>query len=194
MKWMIALTLTGSTIVGSTAIDAGKPDGESVKFSVVENTQEEFTIPEDPVYKAERLRKADLHEKQFWINQKESEIRDARKQQMTNVLEQLKGYVGKTPYVFAGASPRGWDCSGLVLWTYAQLGIALPHSVSAQRSVGTKVSDPQPGDIVVWNWYHSGIYLGDGQVLHSYNPRRDTVITPVSEVYGKVTYVRVFDY
>lgn len=194
MKWLIALTMTGSTVVGSVAIEAETQDRTPVEFSVVENTQEEFTIPEDPILKAIRLREKDLHEKQYWINYKESEIRDAKKQQMTNVLEQLKGYVGKTPYVFSGASPRGWDCSGLVLWTYAQLGIALPHSVSAQRSVGTRVSDPRPGDIVVWNRYHSGIYLGDGLALHSYNPRRDTVITPVAEVYGNVTYVRVFDY
>jgi cell wall-associated NlpC family hydrolase len=194
MKWLIALTLTGSTAVGSVAIEAETQDRTPVKFSVVENTQEEFTIPVDPVYLAARRKETDLREKQYWINKQESEIRDERKQKINAVLEELKGYVGKAQYVFSGASPRGWDCSGLVLWTYSHLGIALPHSVSAQRSAGTHVSDPQPGDIVVWNWYHSGIYLGDGQVLHAYNSRRDTVITPVSEVYGKVTYVRVYDY
>jgi cell wall-associated NlpC family hydrolase len=194
MKWMIAATLAGSTAIVPVAINEVEMNGKSIQFDFVEKNTQEFTIPVDPVFKAKRLREAELHEFQYWIDKKASEVRDKRKQKITNVLDKLKGYVGKTQYVFSGASPNGWDCSGLVLWTYSHLGIALPHSVSAQRSSGPHVSDPRPGDIVVWNSYHSGIYLGDGLVLHAYNSRRDTVITPVNEIYGNVTYVRVYDY
>lgn len=191
MKWLIAATLTGSTALVPAAIEAETHDGPSIKFSVVENTQEEFTLPVDPVLLANELRAADLHEKRAIIEARNQAAKLARETKIDKVLDKLKGYVGKTPYVFSGASPRGWDCSGLVMWTYDQLGIELPHSASAQRFVGKRTSHPEPGDIVVWGGYHSGIYIGNGKAVHSYNYYRDTVITPVDEVYGSVTYVRV---
>jgi cell wall-associated NlpC family hydrolase len=190
MKWLIAATLTGSTALVPAAIEAETQDRTPVKFSVVEN--EGFGLPIDPVILAEELRAQDLHEKQFVINQHEAGIRELRESKIRTVLDKLKGYVGKTPYVFSGASPRGWDCSGLVMWTYDQLGVELPHSASAQLSVGKHVSNPIPGDIVVWGGgYHSGIYLGEGRVLNALNPRSDTNIVDVDYLYGRVTYVRV---
>jgi peptidoglycan DL-endopeptidase CwlO len=85
------------------------------------------------------------------------------------VLQVAAKYVG-TPYVFGGSNPRGFDCSGLILFVYAQFGIALPHSVTAQARSGIIVSpaDAMPGDLVIYNDHgHSGIYAGNGQMYHA---------------------------
>ena len=88
-------------------------------------------------------------------------------------IDELKQYVGKTWYVFSGSTPRGWDCSGLVVWFYEGLGTTLPHSATKQGMLKPKVKDPIPGDIVVTkyknskNFIHSGIYIGDNKMIHS---------------------------
>ena len=75
-----------------------------------------------------------------------------------------------TPYVWAGASPGGFDCSGLVMYSYAQMGVSLPHSSYAMWGVGTPVprDQLQPGDIVFFNGLgHVGIYIGGGEYVHA---------------------------
>ncbi len=88
------------------------------------------------------------------------------------VLKVAAKYVG-TPYVFGGSTPAGFDCSGYVLFVFSQFGIALPHSVYAQKRMGIiiKPEDAMPGDIVMWNdSSHNGIYAGNGNFYHA--PRR----------------------
>jgi soluble lytic murein transglycosylase-like protein len=74
-----------------------------------------------------------------------------------------------TPYVFGGSHPGGFDCSGLVQWTYANLGVTLPRTAAEQGRTGTPVSpaDAQPGDLVYFDHAgpvdHIGIYAGNGQ-------------------------------
>jgi peptidoglycan DL-endopeptidase CwlO len=78
-------------------------------------------------------------------------------------------YLG-VPYVWGGATPSGFDCSGLVMYVYAQLGISLPHFAAAQYGMGSPVarSDLQPGDLVFFDALnHVGIYIGDGQLVHA---------------------------
>ena len=78
-------------------------------------------------------------------------------------------YLG-VPYQWGGATPAGFDCSGLVMYVYAQLGIALPHFAAAQYTLGSPVSRDQlqPGDLVFFeNLNHVGIYIGGGQVVHA---------------------------
>jgi len=78
-------------------------------------------------------------------------------------------YLG-VPYRWGGASPSGFDCSGLVMYVFAQIGISLPHSTYALWNVGTPVSydQLQPGDLVFFNGLgHMGIYIGGGQFIHA---------------------------
>jgi peptidoglycan DL-endopeptidase CwlO len=74
------------------------------------------------------------------------------------------------PYVWGGASPSGFDCSGLVMWAYAQVGISLPHYTGALWNVGTHVSVDQlePGDLVFFHGEsHVGMYIGGGQFVQA---------------------------
>lgn len=82
-----------------------------------------------------------------------------------NVIETASQFIGVTPYVFGGSSPSGFDCSGLVKYVYGLHGISLPHSVSGQAAAGTRVSEPQPGDLVVFPNFHIGIYAGNGKMI-----------------------------
>ncbi len=78
-------------------------------------------------------------------------------------------YLG-VPYVWGGASPGGFDCSGLVMYVYAQLGISLPHYTVAQwnATVPISPSEMQPGDLVFFNGLgHVGIYIGSGQFVNA---------------------------
>jgi len=78
-------------------------------------------------------------------------------------------YLG-VPYVWGGASPSGFDCSGLVMYVYAQVGVSLPHSSYAQYGYGSPVSmsQLQPGDLVFFNGLsHEGIYVGGGSFIHA---------------------------
>ncbi|OBJ49765.1 peptidoglycan hydrolase RipC [Mycobacterium sp. 1423905.2] len=76
-----------------------------------------------------------------------------------------------SPYVWGGAAPGGFDCSGLVMWAFQQAGIALPHSSQALAHGGQPVnlSDLQPGDVLTFysDASHTGIYVGDGMMVHS---------------------------
>jgi peptidoglycan DL-endopeptidase CwlO len=75
-----------------------------------------------------------------------------------------------TPYVWGGAAPGGFDCSGLVMWAYAQVGVSLPHSSYAMWNYGVPVSRDQlaPGDIVFFDGLgHVGLYIGGGEFVEA---------------------------
>lgn len=84
---------------------------------------------------------------------------------LAKVFDVAKQYIG-VPYLFGGASPAGFDCSGLVEFVYAQFGVALPHSASAQAAMGRpiRLEDAKPGDLVIMAG-HDGIYAGNGKIL-----------------------------
>ena len=77
------------------------------------------------------------------------------------------------PYVYGGASPSGFDCSGLTMYCYAQIGIGLSHGATDQQHASTPVplNALQPGDLVFFGnasySYHVGIYVGGGSMIHA---------------------------
>jgi len=81
-------------------------------------------------------------------------------------------YLG-VPYVYGGASPSGFDCSGLVMYCYAQVGVGLSHGATDQQRASTPVplSALQAGDLVFFGSasysYHVGIYVGGGSMIHA---------------------------
>ena len=79
-------------------------------------------------------------------------------------------YLG-TPYVWAGAAPGGFDCSGLTMFAYAQVGIGLSHYTGDQWNEGTRIPADQllPGDLVFFHsdLHHMGMYVGNGQFIHA---------------------------
>ena len=98
--------------------------------------------------------------------------RRIRRSASTRVYNTALQYIG-VPYVFGGADPSGFDCSGFVMFVYAQYGVTLPHSVHAQDGIGTPISqaDAQPGDIVIFNDdSHDAFYAGNGMILHAPYP------------------------
>jgi peptidoglycan DL-endopeptidase CwlO len=85
-------------------------------------------------------------------------------------------YLG-VPYVWGGASPAGFDCSGLVMYVYAQLGISLPHYTVSQwnATIPISLSELEPGDLLFFDGIgHVGIYIGGGQFIHA--PYTGTVV------------------
>jgi cell wall-associated NlpC family hydrolase len=78
-------------------------------------------------------------------------------------------YLG-VPYVWGGASPSGFDCSGFTMYVYAQVGISLPHNAAMQYGMGSAVGREflQPGDLVFFNGLsHVGLYIGGNQFIHA---------------------------
>ncbi|MEU9148225.1 NlpC/P60 family protein [Streptomyces sp. NPDC048349] len=95
------------------------------------------------------------------------------------------------PYVWGSTGPSGFDCSGLMVWSYRQAGVSLPRTSQAQRHAGRQVplSQARPGDLVTYrsDASHVGMYVGNGQVVHAPYPgarvRYDPVgMMPVSAV------------
>ncbi|MGH3161131.1 MAG: NlpC/P60 family protein [Streptosporangiaceae bacterium] len=87
------------------------------------------------------------------------------------------------PYVWGAAGPSEFDCSGLVMWAYAQVGIALPHFTVSQYNSGVHVSrnDLEPGDLVFFfpNISHVGMYIGNGMMINAPNFGEDVKVEPV---------------
>lgn len=99
-----------------------------------------------------------------------------------------------TPYRWGGTTPAGFDCSGLMLWSWAQAGVGLPRTSRAQRSYTQRISAAQlqPGDLVFSGnpVSHVGMYIGGGQMVHSPHTGDVVKISPLRSG-GSVSYGRV---
>jgi cell wall-associated NlpC family hydrolase len=172
-------------------------------------------IPEahaDGIVKKESKTKTSISFIDWMIQEKKAEedrikkeenfiLQKMQTEKINNRIADLNTYVGKTWYVFSGSSPKGWDCSGLVLWFYSDLNIELMHSATQQMLSGNIVEDPIPGDIVSFTGssgksaYHNGIYIGNGEIIHSPRPGKRTEIRQITEFENdqKVVYTRIIE-
>lgn len=108
---------------------------------------------------------------------------------LQTVLDYAKGMVGGR-YVFAGSQYAATDCSGLVMLSYAQIGIYLPHYAASQAYYGTAVSydEMKPGDLIFFGYgsyssiYHVSMYIGNGLMVHAESTETGIVI---SHIYQK---------
>lgn len=103
------------------------------------------------------------------------------------IIAEAAKYVG-TPYVSGGSSPRGFDCSGFVSYVYGQFGISLPRSSGAYWNVGTRVSSPKPGDIIVTPG-HVGLYAGPNLQIDAPVPGKTLQFRAIWQ--SNPTFVRV---
>lgn len=127
-------------------------------------------------------------------------IQQSKKIKLNKIIKYMQTRVYKTPYVFRGSSIYGWDCSGLVRYAYNRIGIELPHSADKQGHLGTRVSQPQTGDIVVFayphqtHFYHSALYLQNGLVLEANSYFGSTIIQPITNYKNKqIRFIRILN-
>jgi cell wall-associated NlpC family hydrolase len=124
---------------------------------------------------------------------------------LNETLFLVKKQIGKTPWVFSGSTPSAWDCSGMVRWTYAHLGVDLEHSATKQRLSGEFVTKPKIGDLVSFNYqsygsaYHIGIYIGPDEMIHAGGKPGDRTEVRSIRAWQKdngnseVTYTRIIE-
>ncbi|WP_096188942.1 C40 family peptidase [Evansella halocellulosilytica] len=109
-----------------------------------------------------------------------------------SVISSAKQLIG-SPYVWGGTSPSGFDCSGFLVYVYENNGISLPRTVSDIWDASTSVSSPQRGDFVFFQTYtngpsHAGIYLGDGDFIHT-GTSSGVTVSNLSEDYWQSRYL-----
>ena len=96
-------------------------------------------------------------------------------------------------YVWGGASPsEGFDCSGLIVYVFAQVGVSLPHHAATMYSYGSPVSPDQlqPGDLVYFDGLgHMGMYVGGGNFIHAPHTGDVVKISSMSDSWYASTYV-----
>ncbi len=117
--------------------------------------------------------------------------------QSTDVVDVARKNIG-IPYKFGGTSPQtGFDCSGLVCWVYAEVGVKLPRTARDQFNYGERVqkNELKPGDIVLFKGtrsrtgWHSGIYTGEGKFIHSPNKGKTVMESSLDEKYFAQRFV-----
>lgn len=115
------------------------------------------------------------------------------------VVSYAKSMVGGS-YVWGGSEFGATDCSGLVMLSYAQVGIALPHYAASQAGYGISVSygNMQPGDLIFFGGssyssiYHVAMYIGGGRMVHAENSNTGIVISNVASFskYNNITCIK----
>lgn len=108
----------------------------------------------------------------------------------TRVVSTAEQYLG-FPYIFGAQGPYAFDCSGLVTYVFAQVGISLPHFAAAQWNYGVYVPEDalEPGDLVFFaDLDHVGIYIGGGEYIAAPHPGDVVKISSLGESWSAANY------
>lgn len=111
---------------------------------------------------------------------------------VNSLIAESKKYMG-VPYVWAGSTPTGFDCSGYLNYVYNNVGISIPRTVETIWNATKSVSSPRVGDLVFFETYkagpsHAGIYLGSGKFIHA-GSSRGVEISDMNNSYWKQRYL-----
>lgn len=142
---------------------------------------------------ADRIGQAELAlQAQRWLEADlKADVADPGQELRDHVALDALQQIG-VPYVWGGASPQGFDCSGLVMWLYAHYGVTLPHFAASQYHLGPQVAATQlrPGDLVYFNKLdHVALYIGNGWVVQAPHTGDWVRMTPLSNRWFQATYV-----
>ncbi len=112
---------------------------------------------------------------------------DAQASSVLSTASSLSGIY----YRWGGTTPSGFDCSGFTSYIYAKAGVRLPRTAAAQQRFATRVSNPQPGDLIFFGSpaYHVAIYAGNGKMYHSPRTGKKSGLYPIYS--RNVSYGRV---
>ena len=172
--------------------------------SVTAGTVQGSTLPQN--IRGQHISVAIIHKAELKAEAQAELLQKIRLQENTEkvnkAIDSLRSHVGKTWYVFSGATPAGWDCSGLTMWFYQQPGVELEHRASKQDTAGKITTEPMPGDLVVFKYnglndaYHVGIYIGNGKMIHAPKHGHATRIEDIATFagnYSSVSYRKIIN-
>ncbi|MCM3718552.1 peptidoglycan-binding protein [Fictibacillus phosphorivorans] len=131
----------------------------------VEKFQKAYGLPVTGIVTKAVLDKMSAVEKQ------KTEKPQTHDQITINVIANAAELMG-TPYVWGGATTKGFDCSGFIQYIYSKAGVSLPRTVAQMWNATNMVSKPSVGDLVFFETYttgpsHAGIYIGNNQFVHA---------------------------
>ena len=195
--------LSGCTLTLEDEVDTKDSGDHEVKVKAIDGggnisyIDAKFTVLEKPkpkpVYNIQ-VYGGSVQELNNRNNAKNASLSDEEKMNLRyQIANFAKQFIGN-PYVAGGTSlTNGTDCSGFTMSLYANYGYGLPRIATAQGAMGIPVSagELQPGDLIIYTYGHSGIYVGGGMMVHAATSQTGIVMQPMFDgyrVYRRIIY------